>query len=544
MKIEGNIIDIHQRRIYGGEITVENEVIKNIVENKKTYKTYISPGFIDAHVHIESSMLKPEQFSQLVIQKGTVAIINDPHEIANVLGIEGIRYMLQHAEKSLIKMFFTIPSCVPSTSFDYSGGHIGVAEVEDLARSGKFIALSEVMDVPGVLGRDPELSEKLDIAKRYHLKIDGHAPGLSGEGLIFYIDKGISTDHECTHIEEAREKIHHGMKILIREGSAAKNYEALSDLISEFPDQVMFCTDDSHPGELFQEGHIDKIVRRAIAEGYNFFDVLKIACLNPIFHYGLQIGTLQIGDQADFVVFEDINSFQVKEVYIGGKKKWENQMEWIGKTNVMNEPKEKVYLNRFECLPIVQEDLVKKVKEKIVCIGVINGEIITRKIVFEFSDTLDNLESDRERDILKLVYMNRYTRSLPQIAFIHGVGLKKGAFATSISHDSHNIIAVGCNDEDLSKAINRVIEEKGGLVMIDGKEEIILPLPIAGIMTDRKPEEVIEKWEDLIEKLKMRGCSLDSPFMTLSFMSLLVIPELKIGEKGLFEFAKFAFLEY
>lgn len=536
-QIEGNIVDIHRREIYPGMVTIDKGIIISIERNSKNYDFYICPGFIDAHVHIESSMLMPEEFSNLAIRRGTVAIVCDPHEIANVMGVEGVDYMITNSSKSKIKTFFTIPSCVPSTPFDVAGGVISSSDIEKMAKTGKFIGLSEVMNVPGIISHKQEIMSKIEIARKYELKIDGHAPRLSGSDLKKYVSVGITTDHEFMTLEEAKEKITSGMKILVREGSAAKNYELLKSLIATNPEDVMFCTDDSHPGDLLFDGEIDKIVRKAIADKFDLFDVLKIASYNPVKHYEIPVGTLKIGDFADFVIVQNLTSFETLAVYIGGIEKYNsNKVERKSEINVVSYP------NCFHRNPISVSDIQKSVDTKIVCIKVLPGEIITQRIDFDIPTPLSNFESDIDRDILKIVYLNRYQNKQPQIAFISGFGLKEGAFATSISHDSHNIIAVGCTDKDIVAAINAIIKEKGGLIVKNRNGIINLPLPIAGIMTDKNGEFVASMRKKLTDELKNMGCILDSPFMTLSFMSLIVIPELKIGEQGLFDFNKFKFI--
>lgn len=535
--IEGNIIDIHHREIYPGIISIDSGKIISINRNSKKYTHYISPGFIDAHVHIESSMLIPEEFSKLAIRRGTVAIVNDPHEIANVMGTEGIEYMIENSKQSCIKSFFTIPSCVPATPYDSSGSVLLSSDIEQLALNHKFVGLSEMMNVPGVIQDDTEVLAKIEIARRHHLTIDGHAPGLSGSFLKKYIDAGISTDHECTSLEEAIEKINSGMKVLIREGSAAKNYEALKWLIADYPEKVMFCTDDSHPNDLLSYGEIDKLVRKALGDGFDLFDVLKIASFNPISHYKINVGCLREGDPADFIVVRNLNTFDVLSVYIDGVEKY-NYSDNNGKPR----PTPIKIINHFNRDTISLVDLTKPIKEKIVSIKVIPGELVTRRIDFELESPTQNFESDVKRDILKIVYLNRYQNTPPQIAFISGFELKEGAFATTISHDSHNIIAVGCSDKDILEAINAVVLEKGGLAVKNNKGIIKLPLPIAGIMSASDGETVASLWETLTEELKQMGCKLDSPFMTLSFMSLIVIPELKIGEQGLFDYEHFKFI--
>lgn len=523
--IEGNIVDIHNRRIFPGSVVIEEGKIRSITPNQETYHHYIAPGFIDAHVHIESSMLTPFEFSRLVIKKGTVAIVSDPHEIANVLGKRGIEFMVANSKNALIKIFFTIPSCVPATPFDCSGGCITSDDVHDFFKTGNFVGLSEVMNVPGVLNGDAELMRKIEYARQYHLVIDGHAPGLSRENLQKYVQAGISTDHECTEIKEALEKIGAGMKILVREGSAARNYENLKSLITGHSRELMFCTDDSHPDELIEAGHIDKLVKRAIKDGFDLFDVWRIACMNPIKHYGLNVGMLREGDPADFVIFGDLADFAVESVYIGGIEKWNTDS-----------------LNKFERKEIHIQDLFRMTQKALICIEVVDGEIVTQKRVFPIQESPFNFESDIQRDILKIVYLNRYTDKPPQVGYIHGVGLKRGAFASSVSHDSHNIIAVGCSDKEIACAINCLISEKGGLVVIDSAEQEMMPLPIAGIMSDRDGYYVAGMWKRLMSHLMDMGCRLSSPFMTLSFMALIVIPELKIGEEGLFEYSNFRFI--
>lgn len=539
--IEGNIIDVHTNQIYPGKIFVSNGKILKIEKSNQIYSTFISPGFIDAHVHIESSMLTPEHFSDLIISKGTLAIVNDPHEIANVMGERGVRFMIDNSRKARVKCFFGIPSCVPATPFDSAGEIISTEMTERLAATKEFVCLSEMMDIPGVLNESPEVVQKIKIAKKYHLKIDGHAPLLSGEALKKYVQAGISTDHECSNLDEALEKIDAGMKILIREGSAAKNYNALKSLIASHPDSVMFCTDDAHPDEIIRNGHIDYLVRSALKDGFDLFTVLRIASLNPVKHYNLSVGTIQVGENADFIRIRNLESFEVLEAYKDGRKvyeKGENLSPVIQDTTDFSE------LNRFFQYKIDVSYLRKEVVSKQnLCIEVTDGEIITSKSFFD-SDSGSNFESDIDRDILKIVYLNRYSLDKkPQVSWIKGIGLKEGAFATSIAHDSHNILAVGCSDSDIQEVINRLIENKGGLVVKNASGLYMLELPIGGIMSDKNAWEVAERYEFLTMELKNTGCRLTSPFMTLAFMSLIVIPELKIGEKGLFDFKSFRFLE-
>ena len=562
-KIEGNIVDIIARKIYSGCVIIENKIIKDIVKIDKIYNNYIIPGFIDSHVHIESSMLTPDNFSRLVSKHGTVAVVSDPHEIANVLGIEGINYMINNSKKAQIKIFTTIPSCVPATTMDASGAKISAEDVEVLFKSNNFIGLSEMMNVPGVLVQDKEVLKKINSAVKRNLTVDGHAPLLDGEDLVKYINSGITTDHECSNLNEAKEKISKGMKIIIREGSAAKNYEKLKSLITTNPNDLMFCTDDSHPDNLIEFGEIDKIVKMAVRDGFDVFDVLKIACLNPILHYNLKVGSLKIGDEADFLRIENLSSFKILNTYIAGKKIYQNE---ANEENVENKDalisknentisitksdyskNSKTLLNNFNHELIKEEQLKKSVREKVIAIGLIPGELLTSKLTIEV-ESLDNLQSNINKDLLKIVYINRYKNSLPQVEYIVGFGLKKGAMASSVSHDSHNIIAVGCSDKEIEIAVNNVIKNKGGLAIAYNtiNNDVItdcLALPIAGIMSDREGEYVASKYKKISNLVLNLGCNIPSPFMTLAFMSLLVIPEIKIGEKGLFDYSKFNFIK-
>lgn len=538
--IEGNIIDVHTNQIYPGKIFISNGKISKIERNDKVYSSFLAPGFVDAHVHIESSMLTPVHFSDMVVSKGTLAVVNDPHEIANVLGEEGIRFMLDNSRGAKVKCFFGIPSCVPATPFDSSGGVISAEVTEKLAATGKFVCLSEMMNVPGVLNEDPEVMQKLEIAKRYALKIDGHAPLLSGPKLKRYVRAGISTDHESSELYEAQEKIAAGMKILIREGSAAKNYNALKSLIRCYPEALMFCTDDAHPDEIIRNGHIDRLVRFALRDGFDLFMVWRIASLNPVKHYNLPVGTLKTGENADFIRIANLESLEVLEAYRDGIKIYEK-----GTDSCKNFPKDEKLseMNRFFSRRIELAALEKKVFPKQnLCIGVMDGEIITSKSFFD-AEVCEGFESDTARDILKIVYLNRYSDKKPQVSWIKGIGLKEGAFATSIAHDSHNILAVGCTDADIQAVINRMMETKGGLIVKNASGLHMLELPIGGIMCDKKAEEVAEIYEFLTRELQKSGCRLHAPFMTLAFMSLIVIPEVKIGENGLFDFKIFRFLE-
>lgn len=533
MRICGRIAHHHNREIFEGSIEVDSGKIVAIHRHPTDVSDYIMVGFVDAHVHIESSMLTPQNFGELAISRGTVAVVSDPHEIANVLGREGVDFMVRSAKSAPIKIFYTIPSCVPATGFDSSGGELTASDIEYYAESGSFVALSEMMNAVGVLSGDKEVAAKISVAKKYGLPIDGHAPMLSGDDLKAYISQGISTDHECVTLREAEEKIAHGMKILIREGSAAKNYEALHPLIASSPKSVMFCTDDSHADDISTSGDIDKIVVRALSDGYSLFDLLAIASTNPVEHYGLDVGQLRVGDSADFIVVEDLESLKVKEVYINGCCRYNFKDKKSPK-------REEIELNNFYHLPITLQELEYRTTENsIPVIGIIPRELTTRVEHYTPTTKGKNIESDITSDTLKIVYINRYQNGVPQVAFVRGFGLKRGAIASSIAHDSHNIIAVGCTDSEILEAVNALISTRGALVVNDGDELHTLPLPVAGIMSAESGEWVAAQYSKLQEVASEISSTLPSPFMTLSFLSLLVIPELKIGERGLFSYSKF-----
>jgi adenine deaminase len=537
--IEGQIIDIQNRCIFPGRIEFENGKIKHILHQGSAPEQFILPGFIDAHVHIESSLLTPEHFGQLVARCGTVAVVTDPHEIANVLGEEGINFMIHNAVSSPIKTFFSLPSCVPATPFDRAGAVINAADTERLLATDHFVALSEMMNVPGVLFEDPEVMGKINTAHVHHKPIDGHAPLLSGNNLKKYVQAGISTDHEATTLEEAREKAALGMHIIIRNGSAAKNYEALAPLLSEAPEGLMFCTDDAHPDDLQERGHIDAIVRRAVADGYDLFNILSAACIHPVSHYNLPVGLLRIGDPADFIVVDNLKAFHVKNTYVEGICKYRdtNHTSYI-KNDAVN-----VCPNRFSHDPIEKAQLAKPVTTTETVIQLIPNELVTDIYHFTPVKPTHNLQSVPENDILKIVYVNRYENGCPQVAFIRGFGLHHGALASSISHDSHNIIAVGTTDEDLTTAINTLIAHHGGLVAVTSQAEVeVLPLPLAGIMSPLPADELAKKYHHICQTALSMGTTLKAPFMTLAFMSLVVIPNIKIGEKGLFDYNTFNWL--
>ncbi|HEY5123009.1 MAG TPA: adenine deaminase [Ignavibacteria bacterium] len=535
-QIKGNIVDVIRRRIYPGIITVKGIHITGIEETKEKYTDFILPGFVDAHIHIESSMLIPSEFARLASVHGTVATVSDPHEIANVLGVKGVRYMIDNSNLVPFKFFFGASPCVPATPFETAGAELTPEDIRILFREDGLKYMSEMMNYPGVLFRDKAVMEKLMIAKDLGKPIDGHAPGLKGEDAKKYVLSGISTDHECYSLEEAIDKISFGMKVLIREGSAAKNFETLHPLIKSHNGMVMLCSDDKHPDDL-AESHINQIVKRSLEKGYDLFDVLSAAIINPVKHYNLEVGLLQKGDYADFIVVDGIESMNVKQTYIDGILVAENGTTKIDsvKSNI---------INNFNILPKQISDFaIKAISGKIKVIEAIEGELITNEL-----DVIPKIidgyyESDTTNDILKISVINRYLNQKPSVAFIRGFGLKRGAIASSVAHDSHNIIAVGTTDEDICEAVNALINTKGGVVVNSGGKIEILPLPVAGIMSNEDGYSVAEKYSALNKIPSKLGCKLHAPFMTLSFMALLVIPALKLSDKGLFDGNKFQFTE-
>lgn len=531
MKILGQLVDIHNRDIYPACITVLNGKIYLIEKIKEAPMVYIMPGLIDAHIHIESSMITPGAFALTAVKHGTTGVVSDPHEIANVLGVAGIKFMIDDAKKVPLKFWFGASSCVPATCFETSGAVLNALEVEDLLKLKEIKYLAEMMNFPGVIYDDREVQAKISIAQKYNKPVDGHAPGLSGDSLQKYVSAGITTDHECSTIEEAMEKISLGMKILIREGSAARNLDSLKNLFRTNPDMIMLCSDDLHP-EMLQSRHINKLIAALISEGFDVFDVIRSTTLNPVVHYGLNGGLMRIGDCADLIVIDNLRKMNVMETWIDGIKVFSDN-----KTLFSYMPGKA--LNKFNCSK-VDADSIKVVNKhgSFRVIEAFEGELLTKSIITD-SNSGKYIESNLNEDILKIVVKDRYNDSPPAIGFIKGFNLKHGAFASSIAHDSHNVIAVGTNDEDISVVINEIVKHKGGLAVTSGGKTDSLQLNIAGIMTTRSCEEVANDYERLSEAVKTLGCTMAAPFMTLSFMALLVIPDLKIGDRGLFDVNKF-----
>lgn len=540
--ITGNLVDIHQEKIYPAEINVTNGKIFSITElpsSSVDTDRYILPGFIDSHVHIESSMLVPSEFARLAVVHGTVGTISDPHEIANVCGMKGVEYMIENGKTVPFKFNFGAPSCVPATTFETAGATLDSDEVEKLLQRDDIRYLSEMMNFPGVLFQDEEVMKKINAAHHFGKPVDGHAPGLRGKEAKQYIDAGISTDHECFTAEEALDKIRYGMKILIREGSAARNFEALIDLLHDYPDQIMFCSDDKHPDSLVL-GHINQLCERAIAKGIDLFKVLKAACLNPVKHYKLDCGLLQPGDHADFIVISDLQKFNVLQTYINGQLVADNGKSLIEKQSAG-------IINNFSCNPLQPEDFAISIKENslstIPVIEALDGQLITNRLELPGKQQEGHWVSDTANDILKIVVVNRYTNAPVAKSFIKNIGLKTGALASSVAHDSHNIVAVGVDDESICQAVNLIIKEQGGVSAVGNGKQMILALPVAGLMSTRDGYEVATAYTSIDQFSKELGSTLGSPFMTLSFMALLVIPHLKLSDKGLFDGDKFAFVE-
>lgn len=538
--VSGTIVDPLNRRTYTGTLHIADGRIERIVEEDVPEGSgYILPGFVDAHVHVESSMLVPSEFARIAVVHGTVATVSDPHEIANVLGIDGVRYMIDNGAKTPFKFAFGAPSCVPATGFETAGATLGPDDVEELLRDDRVLYLSEMMNYPGVVFDDEEVHAKLRIARNLGKPIDGHAPGLRGEQLKKYVAAGISTDHESFEYEEGKEKLELGMKLLIREGSAAKNFEALHPLLKEYPDSCMFCSDDKHPDDLLQS-HINGLARRALSEGHDMMTVLNTACVHPVQHYGLNVGLLQAGDPADFIQVESLEELIPFRTWIDG-----NVVAEHGATQIPGVPVEAV--NNFTPRTVKPEELrvpFEGESAELNVIGAINGQIVTAKRTAQGKVEGGEIVSDTVTDVLKIAVVNRYGQAKPAVAFINGFGLKGGALASSVAHDSHNVVAVGATDEELCRAINLVMEARGGLSVVSGDTEEVLPLPVAGLMSTDDAETVGETYATLDRLAKdVLATPLTSPYMTLSFMALLVIPSLKLSDLGLFDGESFAFAD-
>lgn len=534
-RVSGNIVDIINNRIYSGELMISNGIIIEINERSTNSDLFIIPPLIDSHVHIESSMLTPPAFAHAALTYGVVASVSDPHEIANVMGIEGIRFMIKQASKLPFKFYFGAPSCVPATPMETSGAVITADDIDSLFQLERLNYLGEVMDFPGVISRVPEVMQKIAIARNYGKKIDGHAPGLRGKELDLYLEAGISTDHETITYEEGREKLQKGMKLLIREGSAARNMDKLSPLINEFPHLCMFCSDDIHPDNL-QQGYINGMVKKLFKGGFDIIKLLRCASLNPSLHYNIEIGFLQKNDTADFVIIDSLEDFNVLCTVIAGEAVTIRDKYLLPFIEIE-------HINNFNAFEKKPDDFAIPLQGSIMrVIEAVDGQIFTRKILIKPKVNNGFAVSDTDRDILKISVISRYEDKPPVTGFIKNFGLKKGAIASSVSHDSHNVIAVGVSDEDLASAVNAVIRHKGGLAISSGNKGEVLPLPIAGLMSDKDIFYVADKYSSLDQMAKNLGSRLSAPFMTLSFMALTVIPELKISDRGLFDFEAFNYV--
>ncbi len=533
--VQGQIVDIYNRRIFPGEISIENGIIAAIHAIESAPELYIMPGFIDAHIHIESSMLVPHEFARVALTHGTIATVSDPHEIANVLGVEGVKYMIENAKEAKLKFHFGAPSCVPATNFETAGAQIDAEEVRSLLQLDEIYYLSEMMNYPGVLYQDAEVLKKISYAKEIGKPIDGHAPGLKGEKARQYIMAGISTDHECFTLAEALDKLKFGMKIIIREGSAAKNYNALHTLISSHNDRIMFCSDDKHPDDLM-DGHINQLVVRSLQMGYELFDVLQIACINPVDHYKLRSGTMRTGECADFIIVENLKDFNVRSVFIDGE-------QIVDAGNVNLSVKTHGIINSFDTdlKDPIEFGVRVESNQAVPVIQAIDGALITEKLMTMLPYNDGKLQCDPERDILKIAVVNRYKNAPISLGFIQNFGLKSGAIASTVAHDSHNIIVVGINDEDMARAVNLLITSRGGLSAVSSAEEKLLQLPIAGLMSDKPCSEVALAYSEIDKFVKWMGSTLTAPYMTLSFMALLVIPKIKISDLGMFDAEEFKF---
>ncbi len=539
LQLAGHVVDIPGRRTYPAVVTLANGRIQSIEPATAAVPDrYMLPGFIDAHVHVESAMLVPSEFARMAVVHGTTGTVSDPHEIANVCGVEGVEFMLDNGAKVPFKFCFGAPSCVPATMFETAGDNIDAQAVDRLLQRPDIYYLSEMMNYPGVLHEDAEVMAKIFAAKRHGKPVDGHAPGLRGGEAARYIAAGISTDHECFTLEEALGKLQHGMHILIREGSAARNFEALAPLLNSHPQMVMFCSDDKHPDNL-EEGHINVLVKRALEKGYDLYNILLAACINPVQHYRMPVGLLRENDPADLIVVDDLQHFNILETYINGTLVAKN-----GETLIPSVPITPI--NRFSCSPKTAADFRVASHGQTVRIKVIEalqGQLITNRISAILCDHGGNLVSDPSQDVLKVAVVNRYHDAPVACGFIHHFGLKRGAIASTVAHDSHNIIAVGADDESICKAVNNLIDCKGGISVVAPDGDEIMPLPVAGLMSAEDGYLTAHKYGLMDKAAKALGCRLDAPFMTLSFMALLVIPHLKLSDKGLFNGDEFVFEE-
>ena len=537
--IRGQYVDILNRTVYPAAISIKAGLIQEISRLETAPEHYLLPGFVDAHIHIESSMLVPTEFAKIALVHGTVATVSDPHEIANVCGVAGVDYMIDNAAQSPLKFNFGAPSCVPATSFETAGAVINAKDIEALLQRDEIKYLAEMMNFPGVLHQDEEVMAKIMAAQLWNKPVDGHAPGLRGAEARQYALAGITTDHECVSLVEALDKIAAGMYILIREGSAARNYAALAPLLRSHPGKVMFCSDDKHPDELLS-GHINRLVVRAVSDGYDVFDVLYAACILPVLHYKLTAGLLREGDPADFIVVDNLEQFVVLQTYIDGTLVAEK-----GRSKVITVPVP--LINQFAAQPKTPSDFAFRSPgqemDKVHCkvIDALDGQLITRASDAWLPVVNGHIATDTAQDVLKIAVVNRYQDTPVALGFIRNFGLQQGALASSVAHDSHNIVVVGVDDESICRAANEVIRYKGGISLDDGQSTKVMPLPVAGLMSDKDAVTAAAQYEGLSHEAGRLGSKLSAPFMTLSFMALPVIPYLKMTDQGLFDIDAFNF---
>lgn len=532
---EGHIVDIRGKSTTPGRIIVRDGTIAAIepLEKEPDNAPFLLPGLTDAHIHIESTMLTPVNYSLTAVAHGVVNSVSDPHEIANVLGVPGIDYMIENARATRFNCFFGMPSCVPSSYLETAGASIDAARTAELLRRPDIWYLAEMMNYPGVVGADPEVTGKIQAALEAGKPVDGHARGIEGDELRRYAAAGITTDHECATLDDALERIAAGMKIIVRDGSAARNFDALADIIDMYPAQSMLCSDDKHPKDLL-EGQIDQLVRRGIARGISVWNLLLAACINPVEHYGLPSGLMRPGDKATFIAVDNLHDFNVLHTVIEGHVVY-SCAHGVDRGELLLHEPSGARPNIFNAQPITPADIsLNPATESVKVIGVHDGELFTPCLVLPVA----SLKQER---VAKIVVYNRYGRSTPKTAYIKGFDLSRGAIAASVAHDSHNIIAIGENDADICSAINALIASKGGMAVADAAELLVLPLPIAGLMTDEPAERVAAASHSLEAKVASLGCTLHSPFITMAFMALPVVPALKITDRGLVDVTKFDF---
>ena len=567
MKFTAYILDVLTDSVYPARITIEAGIFKEIVPIHVTEETKIDveglmlPGFIDSHIHIESSMMTPAQFAKIAVRHGTTAVVCDPHEIANVCGIEGIEFMIENASTVPFNFYFAAPSCVPATAFETSGAILDSDDIEFLLQKDEIVALAEMMNFPGVIGQDSEVLRKLELARKYKKPIDGHAPLVSGKDLDKYIEQGIVTDHECSSFQEAMEKKQKGMKIMVRDGSSAKDMEALFDFserIEHYKNQDSFgiipnevlsrrlhspifdfiVSDDKHPNDLIR-GHLNESVKKAADLGIDIIKAIEMVTINPAAHFDLDAGSIVTGAKADFIIIDNLNDLNILKTYISGECVFDGEevLFDIGEVEVENSitSDEKfaedfdVYFDGDEC--------------KVNVIECTDGDLLTKKATARLITKDGIVQPDIFQDILKIAVVERYGSNTVANGFIKGFGLKKGAIASSIAHDSHNIVVVGYSSEMMAEAVNTVIENKGGIAVVSEDFEDSLSLPIAGLMSNEDAYDIAKKLDILHRMASALGCKLDSPFMTMAFMSLLVIPSIKLSDKGLFDGDSFEFMD-